>query len=88
MELDILTLSTKGQVVIPSEMRESLELSSGDKIVACCSNGAIFLKKLEIPKKEYFKEAIKESIQFAKDVGMTEEDINKKIKNYRLEHKK
>lgn len=88
MELDILTLSTKGQVVIPSETRESLELSSGDKIVACCSNGTIFLKKLEMPKKESFKEAIKESIQFAKDVGMTEEDINKEIKKYRLEHKK
>lgn len=41
-----------------------------------------------MPKKESFKEAIKESIQFAKDVGMTEEDINKEIKNYRLEHKK
>lgn len=55
MELDILTLSTKGQVVIPLEMRESLELSSEDKIVACCSNGTIFLKKLEMPKKRIFQ---------------------------------
>lgn len=55
MELDILTLSTKRQVVIPSEMRESLELSSGDKIVACCSNGTIFLKKIGNAKKRIFQ---------------------------------
>ncbi len=49
MPIDVLTLSTKGQLVLPSALRKSMSLASGDKLVAYWSNGAIVLKKLELP---------------------------------------
>ncbi len=85
MPVDVLTLSTKGQLVLPNALRKNLSLSSGDKLVAYWANGAIVLKKLELPSEGDFEKEIDETVRFAKEAGIKEQDIADAIKEYRAE---
>ena len=85
MAIDVLTLSTKGQLVLPYALRKSMSLSSGDKLVAYWSNGAIVLKKLELPSASDFEKEIDETVRVAQAAGIREQDIADTIKEYRAE---
>ena len=85
MPIDVLTLSTKGQLVLPNALRKSLSLSSGDKLVVYWSDGAIVLKKLELPTESDFEKEIDKTVEFAKGAGIEEQDIASAIKEYRAE---
>ncbi len=87
MPIDILTLSTKGQIVLPNSLRKSLSLRSGDKLMAYWSDDTIVLKKLALPNADEFEKAIDETVMLAKEAGMKKEDINTAIKEYRAEDK-
>ncbi len=52
-------MSSKGQVVIPQEMRENLR--EGDKLVVIKNNGQIILKKMED-----FDKNLEEDLEFAR----------------------
>ncbi len=58
-EIAITRLSSKGQVVIPQEMRKGLK--EGDKLVIIKNNGQIILKKAED-----FSKTIEEDLEFAR----------------------
>jgi len=58
-EIAITRISSKGQVVIPLEMREGLK--EGDKMVIMKNNGQIILKKAD-----KFSETLEEDLEFAK----------------------
>lgn len=46
-------MSSKGQVVIPEEIREYLELENGSKFIVMAAEDSIILKKIKpIPKSE------------------------------------
>lgn len=85
MPIDVLTLSTKGQLVLPNDLRKNLSLEPGDKLVAYWSNGSIVLKKLELPTESDFEKEIDKTVLFAKENGITEQDIANEIKSYRFE---
>ena len=85
MPVDVLTLSTKGQLVLPNALRKNLSLSSGDKLVAYWTDGAIVLKKLDLPSENDFEKEIDETVRFAKETGIKEQDIVSEIKKYRAE---
>lgn len=85
MPIDVLTLSTKGQLVLPNDLRKSMSLAPGDKLVAYWSNGSIVLKKLELPTENDFEKQIDSTVMLAKQAGITEQDIVDTIKEYRAE---
>jgi len=58
-KIDITKLSSKGQVVIPAEMRKNLKV--GDKLIVIENNGQIILKKADD-----FDKNIEEDLEFAK----------------------
>lgn len=59
MEIAITKMSSKGQVVIPTEMRT--DIKEGEKLIIIRSNGQIIMKKAsELDKK------FKEDIEFAR----------------------
>lgn len=78
--IDVLTLSSKGQLVLPNALRKSLSLSSGDKLVAYWSEGAIVLKKLELPAESDFEKEIDKTVELAKEAGIKEQDMASSIK--------
>lgn len=67
MEIAITKMSSKGQVVIPAEMRE--ELNIGDKIMIIQNNGQLILKKASRLDKNF-----KEDLEFAR---ITEEALKR-----------
>ena len=85
MPIDVLTLSTKGQLVLPNDLRKNLSLEPGDKIIAYWSNDSIVLKKLELPSENDFEKRIDETVKYAKENGIKELDISSTIKAYRFE---
>ena len=58
-QIDITKMSSKGQVVIPVEMRK--EIKEGEKLVVIYNEGQIILKKADD-----FDKNIEEDLEFAK----------------------
>ena len=83
MNTQVLTVSSKGQISLPINMRRLLSIDTGDKLVAYASGDAIMLKTLKLPSAEEFEAALSEAQQWASSVGYTEEDVNDIIKSVR-----
>lgn len=83
MSVEIINVSSKGQVVLPSEMRSKLDINSGDKLVVYCSGDSILIKKIQLPSDEQFEESVKENMRIAAETGLTEQDIFDTIKEVR-----
>jgi len=75
MSVDVLTVSSKGQIVLPAAMRKAMSLVSGDKLIAYSSGDSILLKPLEVPKEDDCKKWLDEARAWAAESGMTEDDI-------------
>ena len=52
MEIELTKMSSKGQVVIPQDIREKIGLNEGETLVVSVQDDLIVLKKLENPMKE------------------------------------
>ncbi len=49
MRTEVITVSTKGQVVLPAPMRKELNIKAGDYLAAYATDEAIVLKPIELP---------------------------------------
>lgn len=77
---DVTALSSKGQVVLPKVIRDSLELLPGLRLMVFSDGENILLKPIKQPDISEFKMLMDEANAWAKNVGMTEEDIDEAIK--------
>ena len=78
---EVTKMTTKGQVVIPAEIREELDLSEGTQLVVSRMGDLVLMKKISItdPKKE-FEELTKKGSDFARKKGIkNEDDVVKRI---------
>ena len=76
-------MSSKGQVVIPEEMRKRLHLEPGHQFVVLAENDTIILKTLMPPSQEEFSVMLKKTHQAVKKAGITPQDLDKEIKKSR-----
>ena len=83
MPVQVITMSTKGQIVLPSEMREALSLDSGSKLAVFCEDGVIMLKPIAVPSPEDFRESLSKAQKWAAEVGYVENDVTTLIKEVR-----
>ena len=83
MSVDVLTVSSKGQVVLPAAMRKNLSIKSGAKLAAYASDDFIMLKVLRLPTTDDFRDKLDEAQAWASSVGYTEEDVDDIIKSVR-----
>ena len=88
MAIDVLTVSSKGQVVLPSAMRKKMSISEGDKLATYMTDDMIILKRINLPSLEEFKEELDEAKAWAEKVGYKEEDVNDIIKSVRGKKRK
>ena len=61
MPVQVITMSTKGQIVLPSEMRDALSLDAGSKLAVFYEDGTIMLKPITVPSPEDFRESLKKA---------------------------
>lgn len=83
MSMQILTVSSKGQVSLPVSIRNLLSINAGDKLIAYTSGDVIMLKTLKLPSAEEFEKSLDEAQKWATSVGYTESDVNDIIKSTR-----
>ncbi len=83
MGMEIIKVSTKGQIAIPISMRKKLSIETGDSLVAFTYGDTIMLKVIKLPSSEEFKKTLDEAQQWAKDNGLKESDVNDFVKNSR-----
>ena len=88
MNAQVLTVSSKGQISLPVNIRKMLSIDTGDKLVAYASGDAIMLKTLKLPSAEEFEAELSEVQKWAASVGYKEDDVNDIIKSVRKSKRK
>ena len=77
------TLSSRGQVVIPEEIRSRLGLTAGTQFVVIAEGDTVIFKVLEPPSLSEFKSLLARSQKAAKKAGMKKADIQEAIDKVR-----
>jgi AbrB family looped-hinge helix DNA binding protein len=70
-------MSSKGQVVIPEEIRDRLGLKAGVQFVVLGDRDVVILKTLSAPSMSEFNDLIKEARKRVRKAGMKRSDIQK-----------
>jgi len=68
-------MSSRGQVVIPEEIRNKLGLKTGDRFLVIADNDVVILKSLISPSLGEFDYLIREARKQAKITGLKRSDI-------------
>ncbi len=76
-------LSTRGQVVIPEEIRNRLGLEAGEQFVVIGEGDVVVLKTLKPPKLEELKPLLDKVREAAEAAGVTPEDVDRAIAEVR-----
>ena len=82
-KLEITSMSSRGQVVIPLDIRKQLGLKEGEKFVVVGEDDTVILKKVAMPSFKNFDKLLQKTQQFAKEKGMTKADVENAIKRAR-----
>ncbi len=84
--IDMVTISSKGQIVIPKKILKVLGLKEQDKLLIFNKGDNILLKKI---KPEMFEKSLREMLtpvrKEAESRGLTEKDVEKEIRSYRAQ---
>jgi AbrB family looped-hinge helix DNA binding protein len=72
-------MSSKGQIVIPEEIRNRLGLKTGDKFLVMGDKDVVILKTISNPSIDEFDALIRVARKQAKAAGLKESDIRKAI---------
>jgi AbrB family looped-hinge helix DNA binding protein len=82
-KLEITSMSSRGQVVIPLDIREQLGLKEGEKFIVLGKDDTVILKKVTMPSFKNFDKLIQRTQQFAKEKGIAKSDVESAIKRDR-----
>lgn len=77
------TLSSKGQVVIPEEIRTRLGLKPGAQFVVVGDRDVVIFKVLEPPSRNEFEALASEARRAAKRTGLRSADVRKAVRKVR-----
>ena len=73
--IEVTSISSRGQVVIPRKIREKLRLREGEKFVVVGEEDTIIFKKLGVPSFKGFDKLLEKTQEHAKKHGLTEKDM-------------
>lgn len=81
--LDVTRMSTKGQVVIPGEIRQAMALTPGTQFVVAGDGDTVIFKRIGRPMFAEIDKLFAESRLFAKRSGLRKSDVKKAIRKAR-----
>ena len=80
MQVEMASVSTKGQVVIPGAIRRRLGIAAGSKLVVMTDGENVLMKPVRPPRLADFGQLLAESRKVAADAGLTPADVEQAIK--------
>lgn len=83
VEIATTKMTSKGQVVIPEEIRKRLGLKSGSQFIVVGEKDTVILKTISPPSMEEFDRLISEARKQAKLAGLKRPDIKATITRVR-----
>ena len=81
--LEVTSLSTRGQVVIPNDIRENMNLKPGTKMIIIQEGDNILLKPIKAPRMSQFDKIIALGDKARIELNLKESDVDQAIKNVR-----
>ena len=81
--IEITSISSRGQVVIPQGLRNKMRIQEGEKFVIIGENNAIILKKLEMSSFGGIDKLLKKTRDFVKKKRIKESNLEEAIKKTR-----
>ena len=82
-KLEITSMSSRGQVVIPQDIRQHMGLKEGEKFIVVGEDDTVILKKLSMPSFKGFEKLMQKTQQFAKSKEITPAQVEEAIKRAR-----
>ena len=82
-ELATTKMSSKGQVVIPEDIRKRLGLEAGAQFIVVAGKDAVILKTISPPSMTEFDELIRKAKRQARKAGIKQSDINNAVAEVR-----
>lgn len=76
-------LSSRGQVVIPEEIRNDLGLKEGDQFIVIGQGDAVILKAITPPKLQEFEQLLALARSTARKAGIKKSDVRTAISKVR-----
>ena len=76
-------MSSKGQVVIPEEIRKRLRLEEGSQFIVMGDHDVVILKTITPPSMDSFDHLITEARRQARKSGLKKSDITEAIRKVR-----
>jgi antitoxin PrlF len=73
---EITTVTSKGQITIPSRLREEFGLEQGTKLMVVPTEYGLVLKKVELPSVEEFQRRVEAR---ADEVELSMDDVNELV---------
>lgn len=73
---EVTTVTSKGQITIPSRLREEFGLEKGTKLMVVPTDYGLVLKKLELPSIEEFQRRVESR---AEEVSLSMDDIDELV---------
>ena len=73
---EVTTVTSKGQITIPSRLREQFGLEKGTKLMVVPTDFGLVLKKLELPSVEEFQQRVEER---ADEIDLSMEEIDQLV---------
>lgn len=73
-------LSSKGQVVIPEDIRNQMGLHSGDQFLVVAEKDVVILKAIVKPDMSQYRDLIVRTRSAAKKAGLTKKDVLNAVK--------
>jgi len=78
--IEIGKISSRGQIAIPSEIREKMGLEEGTKVLFLLENDTLLIKRIN---QQTFAQITKPLKEAAKISGLKEEDVPKIVQRFR-----
>lgn len=77
--IEITSMSSRGQVVIPQRLRDSLGLTEGEKFIVLGEDGTLVLRRLETPSFKGFEKLLEKTREFVKNKNISKSDVKNAI---------
>jgi antitoxin PrlF len=81
-EPEVTTVTSKGQITIPSRLRKQFGLEKGTKLMVVPTEYGLVLKKLELPSVQEFQQRVEER---ADEVDLSMDEIDQLVHDARAE---